>query len=66
MTKLTDIQKDFLIRWFEYRMTADDRRDLMQEMPMAYNAMVGREVATVVNQRAVEPHDDASVMEVKT
>lgn len=44
---LREIDKAFLLRWFEHRMTAEDRQALMRELPEAYNRWVGEQIAIV-------------------
>ena len=39
--------KDVLLKWFFYRITAEERAALMREHPEAYNRYVGQDVARV-------------------
>lgn len=53
---INDLQKDFLIKWFMYSMSMEERRDLMRQLPEIYNKVIGRDIVHVVtseDQKAV-------------
>lgn len=39
---LSQLDREYLLRWFEYHMTSDDRMELMMELPGTYNRWMGR------------------------
>ena len=45
--KLRDYDRDVLLRWFEYRLTPEQRYSLMCEHPEAYNRWMGTTIAVV-------------------
>lgn len=45
--KLREYDKDTLLRWFEYRLTPEQRYCLMQEHPEAFNRWMGTTIALV-------------------
>lgn len=50
-----EYDKDVILRWFEYRMSPEDRRALMREHPEAYNRWMGHTVAVVTIGTHEEP-----------
>jgi len=38
-----------VIDWLLYRLNCEHRRQLMQELPLTYNKLIGREIMAVVN-----------------
>jgi hypothetical protein len=52
---LTYEQKDILLRWFEYRISMEDRHELMRTYPALYNAWAGEDVVRVVRVSDGQP-----------
>jgi len=38
---LTGLEKTLLLQWFMYRLSLEDRRVLMTELPVAYRHLIG-------------------------
>ena len=46
---LTNLDRDFLLAWFQQNLSAEHRGRLMQDLPLQYNRMVGRTIMGVEN-----------------
>lgn len=42
--KMTDLDKTLVLTWFRWHMSMEQRRILMEELPVAYNHMTGRDI----------------------
>jgi len=59
LSKLTQIEQELLLRWFDNHMPMEMRRKLMAELPVAYNHLVGDNVV-----RAVIPKMNGGYVEI--
>jgi len=55
-SNLAPYEVNAVLDWFLYRMTADERVEMMHEFPAIYNKLVGQEIATVARR----PHKEGA------
>ncbi len=51
MDKLTETEKDMLLMILKQHMSMETRQQIMMQLPMAYNKLVGKRVVAVVQAK---------------
>lgn len=53
LSKLNELEKEFLINWFMYYLSMDQRYKLMTDHPVIYNKLVNEEIMIVTKRERV-------------